>query len=70
MGGTNLSLRYGHRLSVDLDLFTNEPFYRDEVYEGIRRVLPQAILLDQRKQTIWLTIDGVKVDIILHQYHT
>ena len=26
VGGTNLSLRLGHRLSVDLDLFTNEPF--------------------------------------------
>ena len=25
VGGTNLSLRLGHRLSVDLDLFTNEP---------------------------------------------
>ena len=23
VGGTNLSLRYGHRLSVDIDLFTN-----------------------------------------------
>lgn len=68
VGGTNLSLRYGHRLSVDLDLFTNEPFFRDEVYDGIRRDLPQTRLIDQRKQTIWLTIDGVKVDVILHEY--
>jgi hypothetical protein len=26
VGGTNLSLRLGHRLSIDLDLFTSEPF--------------------------------------------
>lgn len=68
VGGTNLSLRFGHRISVDLDLFTNNPFDREEVYEGVRRVLPQTILIDQRKQTIWLSINGVKVDVILHEY--
>ena len=68
VGGTNLSLRFGHRISVDLDLFTNKPFDRDEMYSGILRFLPQTILLDQRKQTIWLTINGVKVDLILHEY--
>lgn len=68
VGGTNLSLRYGHRLSVDLDLFTNQPFSRDEVLEGIRKVLPQTVLIDQRRQTLWLTINGVKVDVILHEY--
>ena len=24
VGGTNLSLRFGHRLSIDIDLFTND----------------------------------------------
>jgi hypothetical protein len=68
VGGTNLSLKYGHRISIDLDLFTNKPFDLDEVFTGIIHALPQSIKLDQRKQTIWLNIDGVKVDIILHQY--
>ena len=26
VGGTNLALQLGHRISVDLDLFTNKPF--------------------------------------------
>ena len=26
VGGTNLSLRYGHRLSVDIDLFTDTEY--------------------------------------------
>ncbi len=26
VGGTSLSLRYGHRMSVDIDLFTNAPY--------------------------------------------
>lgn len=68
VGGTNLSLRFGHRISVDLDLFTNKPFDREKVYGGVLKSLPQTILLDQRKQTIWLTIDGVRVDLILPEY--
>ena len=35
VGGTNLSLRLGHRLSIDLDLFTNKAFDT----EGIARIL-------------------------------
>jgi hypothetical protein len=31
VGGTNLSLRFGHRLSVDLDLFTPQPFNVDAI---------------------------------------
>ena len=68
VGGTNLSLRFGHRISVDLDLFTNTIFERDEVFEGIVCAFPKTIKLDQKKQTLWLNIDGIKVDVILHQY--
>jgi predicted nucleotidyltransferase component of viral defense system len=68
VGGTNLSLKFGHRISIDLDLFTNEPFNTQEVFTGIITELPQTIKIDERKQTIWLNIDGIKVDIILHKY--
>lgn len=66
--GTNLSLRFGHRLSVDLDLFTNTPFVPDEVFSAIVNACPQTVRIDQRKQTIWLSINGIKVDLILHEY--
>lgn len=68
VGGTNLSLRFGHRVSVDLDLFTNQPFDPDEIFGAIVKVLPQTRKLDHRGQSIWLIIDGVKVDLILHEY--
>ena len=68
VGGTNLSLKFGHRISIDLDLFTDKPFDLDEVFTGIIKAFPKTIKLDQRKQTIWLNIDEIKVDIILHQY--
>jgi Nucleotidyl transferase AbiEii toxin, Type IV TA system len=68
VGGTNLSLKFGHRISIDLDLFTNSSFDTQEVFAGITTELPQTIKIDERKQTIWLNIDGVKVDVILHKY--
>lgn len=68
VGGTNLSLRYGHRISVDLDLFTNEPFDSEQVFQSLIKAFPAAIKLGERQYSLWLTIEGVKVDLILHQY--
>jgi hypothetical protein len=34
VGGTALSLLYGHRKSVDLDLFSNKPFENSAVIAG------------------------------------
>lgn len=68
VGGTNLSLRFGHRVSVDLDLFTNTPFDPEDVFSAIVKTLPQTVKIDARKQSIWLTINDVKVDLILHEY--
>ena len=33
VGGTNLSLRYGHRISVDIDFFSTIDFVNDEIIE-------------------------------------
>lgn len=68
VGGTNLSLKLGHRMSVDIDLFTNAAFDRIKVYESIREKYPGVVKLGEREQTLWLTINGVKSDFILHQY--
>ncbi len=68
VGGTNLSLRFGHRVSVDLDLFTNARFFPDEVFKGILNKFPSVIKINERGQSIWLNIENIKVDIILHEY--
>lgn len=68
VGGTNLALRLGHRHSVDLDIFTNASFDLTEVWEAIRQEFPQVIKLDERRQTLLATIDGVKIDLIRHAY--
>ena len=68
VGGTNLALQLGHRLSIDIDLFTNEPFNLIAVKDAIHRRFPDAVRLDEMKQTIWYKIEGVKTDIVLHEY--
>ena len=64
VGGTNLALRLGHRLSVDLDIFTNEPFDLAAVWEATRQEFPKVIKLDERGQTLLANIEGVKIDLI------
>jgi hypothetical protein len=36
VGGTALSLKFGHRLSVDLDLFSSEKFENDLVLKELQ----------------------------------
>ena len=68
VGGTNLALQLGHRISIDIDLFTNEQFNLDKVKQAIHDNFPDAIRLDEMRQTVWYQINGVKTDIVLHEY--
>lgn len=67
VGGTSLALQMGHRLSVDLDLFTDETF--DEV--NVREYLEYNynFQLDFiARETLKGTIQDVVVDCIAHKY--
>jgi hypothetical protein len=44
-------------MSVDVDLFTNEELDLDEISNAIIQSMPQAIKLNQKKQTLWFMID-------------
>ena len=66
-GGTALALRFGHRLSIDLDFFTAAPFEGDDLL----RVLDQyyaVTIMAQAKNTLTVSLDSVKVDFIRHDY--
>lgn len=66
VGGTALSLRYGHRRSVDLDLFTSEPFVREEVVDALSAEFGSHFVLTPSKAAwaIFAFIEDVKVDIV------
>lgn len=69
VGGTNLSLRLGHRISEDLDVFANEPYESDEVAPYLNDLFSGEInIIEQRTHTILAYIREVKVDIVLHRY--
>lgn len=67
-GGTNLALRLGHRLSVDLDFFTNTAYQNSIIFGAITREFPAAELLFEQNQTMMFIIDKVKVDFILYPF--
>ena len=67
VGGTALALQFGHRLSIDLDFFTNEPFDKE---------LAKAELADignwqtnsENKIGLRGQLNGVKMDFITYRY--
>jgi Nucleotidyl transferase AbiEii toxin, Type IV TA system len=67
-GGTNLALRIGHRLSVDLDFFTNHSFETAELFQLIMKQFPSAELLFEKNQTIMFSINDIKVDFVLYPF--
>lgn len=67
VGGTALALQLGHRISVDLDLFTNTPFDEQQLREYLE--LTYGLQTDYiSRHTLKGEIDGVQIDCIAHQY--
>jgi hypothetical protein len=67
-GGTNLALRYGHRLSIDLDFFTNSSFDIAFLFQIISKKFTTTELLFEKNQTIMLNINDIKVDFVLYPF--
>ncbi len=65
VGGTNLALRFGHRLSIDIDLFSNTPFVPLELFQAIKNRFPQAELKSSSRSMLFLYINEVKIDCVL-----
>jgi predicted nucleotidyltransferase component of viral defense system len=65
-GGTSLALRLGHRLSVDLDFFSTETFEPENVANDLSVFPIQQ--LNRAPNTLSLSFDGIKVDILRHSY--
>lgn len=69
VGGTALSLRFGHRISIDLDLFSHNDFDNDQVIESLKSHFGkrlQIISNPNNKLGVFSFIDQVKIDICRH----
>ena len=66
VGGTALALRYGHRSSIDLDLFYHEKFNQPQIVSSLETVFGERFLYKQQHTQfgIFCFIDNVKVDFV------
>jgi hypothetical protein len=67
VGGTALALYFGHRKSVDLDLFSNFNFDSARMMENISQDF-RFQLFNSGTNSLTGTISNVKIDIIAHRY--
>jgi predicted nucleotidyltransferase component of viral defense system len=66
VGGTALSLLYGHRMSVDLDLFSNKPFENTDIIEALKKKFQDSFIMEDKPARfgIFCFVDDVKIDIV------
>src|SRR5450631_3629912 len=66
VGGTALALQSGHRISIDIDLFTNKEFDA----KALQGHIDDQYSPSQSQNfagTVLCHIDNIKVDLILHR---
>jgi Nucleotidyl transferase AbiEii toxin, Type IV TA system len=70
VGGTALSLLYGHRMSVDLDLFSNKAFENADVIEALQKEFHDRFIIEDKPARfgIFCFVDEVKIDIVRHPH--
>jgi hypothetical protein len=67
VGGTALSLKLGHRKSIDIDLFTHGSFYALKIKSHLEDTY-SSVATRSVKNGVFGYINDVKLDIISHQY--
>jgi predicted nucleotidyltransferase component of viral defense system len=66
VGGTALSLLYGHRISVDIDLFSNTPLNNEEIISVLAKKFKDKFEVRTKNPRfgVFCFINDVKVDIV------
>jgi hypothetical protein len=65
VGGTALSLLFGHRKSIDLDFFTDTPFNKEALLDTLETNFGNIIITNNRSNSILQCIvANVKVDFV------
>ncbi len=70
VGGTALSLRYGHRTSIDLDLFSDVPFENSTMICALEEAFGDRFSYRTANSGfgVFGFIDGVKVDVVRYPH--
>jgi predicted nucleotidyltransferase component of viral defense system len=70
VGGTALSLKFGHRTSVDLDFFTTTKDDLQELTIKLQTHFEERYLFEKTFFTVghFCYLDGIKTDFVYHQH--
>ena len=70
VGGTALSLCYGHRVSVDLDIFSNKPFENPIIIDALKNKFQNKFIMEEKAPRfgIFGFVDNVKIDLVRHPH--
>ena len=70
VGGTALALKYGHRTSVDLDLFSTEKFEHQPIINALQETFGTLFTYEGgfSKWGIFCFIDAVKLDLVYYPH--
>lgn len=70
VGGTALALQFGHRISVDLDLFSRNDFDPNTLFQQIKKQFAnrEVEFMRSDENTLNLQIDNIKTDILKFDY--
>src|ERR1700733_2589973 len=64
-GGTALSLLFGHRKSIDIDLFTDQTLEKDIFVPALENTFGTIVPINERSKSIYqCEIQNVKVDFV------
>jgi predicted nucleotidyltransferase component of viral defense system len=67
-GGTSLALRYGHRSSIDIDLFSTDAFDTMELQNQITLELPNHQIVSRTKGSLCVYSEDIKIDFLHHPF--
>jgi hypothetical protein len=70
VGGTALSLQYGHRTSIDLDLFSTKSFDYFSITTALQNTFGNSFEFENKESSfgIFCFINSIKVDIIKYKH--
>ena len=69
VGGTALALYYGHRLSIDLDLFSTTDSQPEMLLTALEKTFPDFRYNRPGNVGIFGFIGNVKIDLVRYQHH-
>jgi hypothetical protein len=67
VGGTGLALQFGHRKSIDIDLFGLDPFDKEQLRQTLIK-FGQVEVLASSPRMFLCVIEGIKLDIVYYDY--